>query len=470
MQKSSKQKLLSLYGTSCFDQLFFLGLVRILIVNLFLLMPPNLSFGKPARMPDDKNALPWHNLKLGRTEISFGGSYRLRGEMQKEFHIKAFGTGKTENFLLSRLRFNTNIQFTPQLRLHFQLQDAQAFGLSFTDRDFAAGNNPFHDPLDLNQAFVEYQPLEPVKFKIGRQPISFRDRRIFGPGDWGNTGRYAWDAAMLTLMNRHLESHWIIGRFILHDPDRWPNRRAQGPTGYASYNSIKTLPFLLDVFYVFKHDDRGLTQGEKEAGNLASHSFGFWLYGKSKSLGYGVTAVGQIGRWSSDKIRAYGLVFALGYHPNLNWKPEVSIQSIIGSGDKNPNDGIHGTFDGVFGGADTDLYGWMNLFFWQNLREYRLDLKLAPNKRLNLKGEYHYFMLDAPRDAWYFPGKALRRDQTGSSGQALGHEIDVTARIKIWDYLELLAGSGIFLPGKFVKQTGRSPAARWHFLETTLSF
>jgi hypothetical protein len=112
----------------------------------------------------------------------------------------------------------------------------------------------------------------------------------------------------------------------------------------------------------------------------------------------------------------------------------------------------------------------MNMFFWQNLREYRLDIKLTPNKALTLKGEYHYFTLDEVRDAWYFPGKAQRRDKTGSSERELGQEIDLTARMKVRDYLELLAGSCFFMPGEFVENTGKSPKASWYFLETTFYF
>jgi len=415
----------------------------------------------------ENNQSSWH---IGKTILSLSGTYRLRGELQDEFHVKTFGTGNTEDFLLSRLHLKTDIRFSPRARIYLQLQDARVFGSSFSDRDFADGNNPFHDPLDINQAYAELLPLQPVKLKIGRQAISFRDRRVFGPGDWGNTGRYAWDAAILTLDHSLIDSHWIVGRFILHDPERWPNKWADGPTAFASYNSIKAQPFLLDVFYVFKHDDRGVTQGEKDAGNLASHSLGFWLNGKLKSLEYGVTAVGQTGSWGSDDIRAFGLVGSVGYQWQTRWQPLVKLQCIIGSGDSHPNDGIHGTFDGVFGGADTDLYGWMNLFFWQNLREYRLDIKLTPNKALTLKGEYHYLTLDSPRDAWYFPSKAVRRDKTGSAGRELGHEIDITAKIKLTNYLELLAGTCFFLPGEFIKNTGKSPKANWYFLQTTFHF
>jgi hypothetical protein len=436
---------------------------------LGLILLVNATFGM-TRILGEEDDSPRRQSKIGSAEILLSGNYRLRGEIQRRYNIRDFGTGKTEAFLLSRLRFHTNIQFTRQLRLHFQLQDAQVLGSSFSDADFATGNNPFHDLLDINQAFIEGRPFQPIRLKLGRQPISFRDRWIFGPGDWGNTGRYVWDAAMLTVTSRYVESRSIIGRLVPHNPDLWPNRRALGSTAYASYNSIKTLPFLLDVFYVFKHDNRGLTRGERHAGNLASHSFGLWLKGEIKSFEYGATLVGQAGRWASDEIRACGLVVAAGYQWNTCWQPLTKIQYIVGSGDNDPNDGVHGTYDGVFGGADTDLYGWMNLFFWQNLREYRFDFKLTPSNRLNFKTEYHYFMLDAPRDAWYSPGKSVRRDQTGQSGRGLGHEIDVIASIAVWDYWEMQFGYCLFLPAEFVKQTGMSRSAQWCFLETTLSF
>lgn len=414
--------------------------------------------------------LPWHNLNIGSTKIKISGSFRLRGEIQDGYNIKTFGTGGQEDFLLSRLRLEMSVQFNKQARFHVQLQDAQVFGSSFSDQDFNSGNNPFHDPLDINQAYFEYQPLKAVKLTVGRQAISFRDRRIFGPGNWGNTGRYTWDAAWLALTNRYLDSNWIVGRFILHNPYRWPNKQADGPTAYACYTSSKALPLQFDVFYVFKDDERGITEGEKGTGDLASHSVGIWLKQQSGNWDYGATWVGQLGRWASDKIRAMGTVVSAGRKFNVTCSPYLQIQYIRGSGDKNPDDGIYNTFDGVFGGADTDLYGWMNLFFWKNINEYRINIAFNPGKKFNLRSEYHYFMLDHASDAWYFPGKAQCRDKTGSSGRELGHEIDVTARIKVNDYLELLMGTCFFMPGEFVKNTGKSPQASWCFLQTTFIF
>ncbi len=398
------------------------------------------------------------------------GTYRLRGEVQDGFDIKTYGTGRREDYLLSRLRLDIDLRLATNFHIHAQIQDAEALGLSFSYKEFSSGNNPYHDPFDINQLYLEWWPIKKAGLKIGRQAISYGDRRVFGPGDWGNTGRYAWDAVRLEIDEKSFSSHWLVGRFVLHDPDRWPNANAPGPTAFASYNTIKNLPFELGIFYLYKYDGRGLTKGEKGTGDLSSHSAGFRIEGMGGGWDYSAMFVNQFGHWGADNIRSHGFTFSLGYTFDTGWKPHVIAQYILGSGDKNPEDGVHETFDGIFSGADTVLYGWMNLFFWQNLREFRVDLILTLSKTLTFRGEYHLFGLDEAKDAWYFPGKVLRRDVTGSSGQFLGQEVDLTVRNKLSGWLEVLAGVCFFWPGEYVKKTGESPVGRWYFLEATFYF
>ncbi|MEM4721083.1 MAG: alginate export family protein [Candidatus Methanomethylicaceae archaeon] len=402
--------------------------------------------------------------------VSIGGTYRLRGEIADEFNVKKYGTGDRDDFLLSRLRLEIDITVSKTFTLHAQIQDAEVLGSSFSDRDFKGGNNPFHDPFDINQLYIEYWPVEEYGIKVGRQPISFGDRRIFGPGDWGNTGRYAWDAIRVMYKSSVFDCNLLTGRFILHDPDVWPNEQINGVTAFAAYNTVRTLPFQLDLFYVLKYDDRGVIKGEKSIGNLSSHYAGFRIDGKKGQVNYDSTIVKEFGKWASDTINAYGVVLTLGYTFDTLWKPNLIMQYVNGSGDRDPSDGEHGTFDGVFGGADTVLYGWMNLFFFQNIREHRLDLILTPSETMTLRGEYHYFMLDKAKDAWYSPSGAQRRDKGGDSGRELGHEVDLTAKKRFSNDLELLCGYSFFIPGEFVKKTGSSPTAHWWFFQTTVFF
>jgi len=170
--------------------------------------------------------------------ISIGGTYRLRGEIDDEFNVKKYGTGTTDDFLLSRLRLEIDLKVEKNLTIHAQIQYAEVFGSSFSDRDFEGGNNPFHDPFDINQLFIEYWPVEQFGIKAGRQAISFGDRRIFGPGDWSNTGRYAWDAVRFLYKSDSIDSNLITGRYIIHDPDVWPNEQINGVTAFATPSRI----------------------------------------------------------------------------------------------------------------------------------------------------------------------------------------------------------------------------------------
>lgn len=171
--------------------------------------------------------------------IGIGGTYRLRGEINDEFNVKKYGTGTTDDFLLSRLRLEIDIKLAKNMKIHTQVQDARVSGSYFSDKDFKGGNNPFHDPFDINQLYIEYRPFEQFGIKAGRQSISFGDRRIFGPDDWGNTGRYAWDAIRLMYKGSNIDSNLITGSYIIHDPDVWPNKQINGVTAFATYNTIQ---------------------------------------------------------------------------------------------------------------------------------------------------------------------------------------------------------------------------------------
>lgn len=430
---------------------------------LFVVLLSPAAFARAAP-PTGGRTPPWKDIPVGPLRLSFEGSYRARGEIQHEFNINGYATGENEAFLLSRLRLGFDLQWLRAVRTYVQFQDSRVFGSSFGDADFK-GSNPYHDDMDIRQAYLDVEPVRGIEFQVGRQQIAFADHRIFGPGSWGNTGRYVWDAGRLRLHNAYVDSHTFAGRFIIRDPDRWPNKHASGPTAFANYTMLKFLPFDLDLFYVLKRDgDQGF-EGESGTGDLASHSFGLRVDGDWKGWDFDATAVGQLGRWGADDIRAYGIATRIGYAFSLPWRPHLMAEFVNGSGDANPGDGVRGTFDGVFSGADTVLYGWMNLFFWSNTREYRLELVLTPARGLDLRGEYHYFTLDEKRDAWYSPGGAERRDESGMSGRELGHEVDLTFHYRPRWWFELRGGWAFFVPGEFFRDTGPAPDAQWGFLQ-----
>ena len=405
------------------------------------------------------------NMKAGPVTFDFGGQMRLRYEYQDGFSIKGYDPQGQDQLLLERVRLELSAKFWKRPRLFLQLQDAHPFLTRFGEADFPK-NNPIEDTLDIRQLYAEWLHIgdSPFGFRIGRQQISYGDQRVFGPGNWGNTGRYAWDAAMFIFDTDRLASDFWVGRYLTYRTDVWPNRWVENFLTFVNYNRVKNLPFRLDLFYVLKYDYSGKIAGESGTGNLLSHSIGLQLEGQTaKVLDLGLTFVGQFGRYGKDSLRAFGANIKLGVTAPLDFKPRLAVQYTWGSGDANPQDGLHQTFDGVFGGRDI-FYGRLNLFFWANLHDAELDFSAELLPKLSMLVEAHHFRLDQPKDAWYTTGLGVsRRDPTGASGASLGVELDFHLVWTVWNHLELMAGYGRFLPGGFVKATGPAAPADWFF-------
>jgi hypothetical protein len=416
----------------------------------------------------------YRDIRVGPFRLDLGANVRLRHEYQSGFDVRRYEAGTHDHFLLERIMLDINLRFDRERRIFVQFRDAHALGTRL-ERESFSKSNPFEDLWDIRQAYFEWKKIggSHLDLKIGRQQISYGDQRIFGPGLWGNTGRYAWDAAMLHLDTSRVWVDVWAGRPIQNRPELWPNREFKEPTTFLLYGGLKGLPCRLDIFYAAKYDGQMKTQGESgEKEDLLSHSIGFQLQKQaSEWLDYGASVIGQTGRYGGDAIRAFGANAAAGVTFPWKWRPRLAGQFTWGSGDHNPADRIHGTFDGVLGGADINFYGDLNLFFWANLRDFEWDLHLKPGRTTKLFFEHHYFTLDQDRDAWYTTGlSALRRDPAGLSGSSLGHEINIRFSWQPEKWPEILIGWGHFFPGSFVKATGTAKSATGYFFQAAYGF
>lgn len=421
----------------------------------------------PAK-PKGQNHL---SFQKGKSEFILSGNYRLRGEIQHNYNVKLYGTSTNEEFLLSRLRINLEYHFADRLVFVAQIQDARVAGSSFTDADFEYKNNPYHDPFDINNLYVAYKPIDNLEIIIGRQSLNLANRRLFGPGDWGNTGRYIWDIVNVNFTNKYFISQAFYGYNIIHEPDVFPNIHQEAGYTIASFNTIKNLPFFLDVFYVLKNDKQLKYTGEDgSVGNFTSNYLGMQLQKSFHNWYWLFLYAYQFGHVATDRISAQGVTTQVSYTYHTNWKPHIIFTYIYCSGDKNPDDGKKQTFDGIFSGSDTDLYSWMNFTYWKNIQQVRADLILNPTIRMSFRSEYHVYFLASNKDAWYSPGKALRIDKQGQSGSFIGQEADFTYSYKFTNWLNFLGGYCFFFPGEFIENTGVSQMASWAFGQLTFNF
>lgn len=406
--------------------------------------------------------------------FSYSGEIRFRFEYDDNFTLKGYSPDEIDRLLLERVRLNFLFDFKKGGKVFLQLQDAHPYLTQFGDKDFKV-SSPIKDTLDIRQLFYEAQNIGGTNFdiKIGRQQISYGDQRVFGPGSWGNTGRYAWDAVKATYKGKIITSDFWIGKYLLYKNDVFPDHPVNNFLTFVNYNEVKNLPFSLDFFYVLKHNtNRKIKDEHGENGNLTSHSIGFQIVKSfQNNLQLGSTCVYQFGKHSSDTIKAYGVNAKILYTFDFPTKPQIGMKYTFGSGDSNPKDGTYETFDGVFGGADL-YYGFMNLFFWSNIRDVEANFAISPSEKLSLSFDCHRFSLASKRDGWYLPSLVPNlRDTTGRSGTAIGTEYDLRFIYTLKKQLSILCGVSKLCPLDFIKlNLQKWSNANWYYIQATFSF
>jgi len=418
-------------------------------------------------------------------DVLFSGNLRLRYEHKDNFNIKRYGIDSSDDFLLTRLRLNADLLLREDFHAFAQLQDSRIFFGDLNRHDFDR-KCPHENRIDLRQAYIEHKSLGggPFGLKLGRQAISYGDNRIWGPGNWGNAGRYTWDAAKLYYYTDFVHLDAIAGEHIFYDATKFDGYHYD----YQVYGLYAQLPRTkaanFDLFYVLKRDHHDHTAGESGISDLKRHTVGTYVKGKfgetdAGTFDYNGTAAYQFGDHGKDTVKAYAAVGEMGYTFKRRFTPRLYAACSYASGDSDPDDGDNGTFDGVNGAVDK-LYGRINFFSFKNLIDYQCGLSINPSKKSKLSVDYHLFQLARSKDAWYWSNcKNQLRDNTGASGRSLGQEVDFIAKWQVplspsmkktIKKLELLAGYSYFIPGRFVENKGSGGDANWAFLQMALFF
>ena len=125
----------------------------------------------------------------------------------------------------------------------------------------------------------------------------------------------------------------------------------------------------------------------------------------------------QTGSWGSLVQKAYSYAAEAGIQPGVlrSLKPWVRGGVDYGSGDKNPNDGTHGTFFQVL--PTPRIYARMPFFNLMNTRDAFGEVILRPSKALSIRADVHSLRLAHKEDLWYLGGGAYQPWTFGYTGR-----------------------------------------------------
>jgi hypothetical protein len=440
------------------------------------LLPPLLTQNQCLAQAQEKNP----------SKLFFHTQLRARYEFQNSFNQKFYGdnprAGKAnDGFLLGRLRVGLDWHPTDKIHVALWGQHADAWDYALSDEDFYNStferiHHPQKDRWELYETYLDVKDIlnTGIGIKAGRQKIYYGDNRVFGPGEWGNTGRWIWDAAKLSWVFDRGFVDVFYGQTMLHQVNQFSLNHRHGYESLALYSHFellqKPLKLVFEPMVFTKKDDHPNYAGEvdKTPDNLDSWYVGAHLLASMNGWELEGTFLKEEGDFAKDDIDAYGYHAMLAYTFPTTWKPRLSVAYSYASGDSDPNDGKNETFHEAFGAKDK-MYGRMNLFAWSNLEDYEASITIKPRKWLSVKGEMHLFKLADRRDGWSL-NKKLYRDKTGGSGDDVGKEIDVIATMKYFKNHTFMTGFGHFWPDEFAEKVASSKQATWFFLQWEYKF
>lgn len=384
---------------------------------------------------------------------------RERAEYLDNFNDKYYGTApkvgdSSDAFLLSRVRVGLAGQFSEQFSGKVSLQDSRALDWGFHDQDWKDGefagiiNNPQDDPLELGETWLQYKNGS-FAAQAGRQSINYGNSRVFGPGEWKNSGKWVWDAIKAGWKS---EKNWVeafYGENMIHDPDVFSLDHRHGYVGSGLYGHIQAADFLsVEPLLATKYNDRSSEYQEKDLLYYGARLLAEWKNGFTADTTY----VRQTGDITSSAVAeadsdAQGFNLDLGYMFNPQWSVGSTFSYASGD-DKSTADNER--FDGVYGASDK-YYGLIHLMNWANLLDYGLTANYRPVKELDLRWEYHQLYADEIGDKWLSYKSGLK-----AASDHYGNEIDFMATWTPNQTWKVMAGASVFMPDDAIEEAATS--------------
>lgn len=441
---------------------------------------------------------------------NIGGDDQLRAESRQGMAVagqagsvdfRNSGADVTNDYLVNRLRFHVGYS-APWWNLYVEGRSSTALG---DDRYAYAnspaipgtvrrdGDGPDSNTIDLHQAHLSLGNLKefPLSLKIGRQELSYGEERLVGAFVWNNIGR-VFDAAKVRFQNDWVGADFFASHVVIPEDRHFDGHNSEeGFSGmYASSGKIPK--HTVDVYFLARNASRSAI-AEAASPQFAQptardiYTVGGRLQSKPGEVGsfdYLLDGAYQFGRFApsmtaaAQRQDAFMFVAKGGYTlTNLWGKPRLGAEYAFGSGDNDPADGRHGTFENLFP-TNHKFYGYMDFFSLENLHDVRAILQVKPNSRSSVLIEGHGFWLADRRDYLYSITGAPRTAagygiNPGYSG-FVGTELDIVGSYSLARSAQLEAGYGHFFTGDYVESSlagvGGDRDANWFYAQLTLKF
>jgi hypothetical protein len=330
---------------------------------------------------------------------------------------------------------------------------------------------------------------------------------LVGAFAWNNIGR-VFDAAKVRWQNPWFAAEAFTSKLVLPD-DNELNTWNDYNVFSGLHLTTKKIPKNTTEVYFFARND-GVGSATANPGAVLPfqtpapaardvYTLGARFKSDPGAFGnfdYTVEGAYQFGNWKPTAAsarqdhEAYAFVANIGYtFAEAYGTPRIALEYAFGSGDSDPTDDNHETFENLYP-TNHKFYGYMDFLSWQNLHDVRAIFTIKPTPRLSLALEGHLFWLADTADNLYNAG-GVARGGTGafqapaaqgtgygrnpSYDSFVGAEIDVVAGYAVNKFMAVEAGYGHFFTGDYIDQSWSGAAfgskdADWFYLQTVIRF
>ncbi len=396
--------------------------------------------------------------------LQFSGEYRARWE---GFENRNYSPGINDDYLLSRLRLN--LSFKPSEHLHF-FAEGQDSHVLWNSR--IGDVPPYQDSIDLRLLWADLGNTEKDRFalRVGRQEINIGEERLVGSSNWGNTAR-SFDAVRLYwnfLPKAHAE---VFASSVVVQVDGEFDKHRQGDNLHGVTAVIERAGLRWEPFGLWRVSP-SVRSESGTSGHLDFKTIGTRLAGHfGKRTDFVTEMALQTGSWGSDSLGSWGGHWRVVHKFSSDWRiPSLRVEYDYATGDANPTDRHHGTFELLYP-TPHDKLGLADQVGWKNIHHAGATLEWILSKAVTVQVRGHEWWLASAYDAVYNAGGTLiSRDPTGQSGRHVGEEIDVQALTSITKQFKLGGGLGHIFPGDFLRHTTPGVSYTFPYLMTTVSF
>lgn len=409
---------------------------------------------------------PIKNMQFRDWTLSLGGEFRLRVESRTNKFLNLENPTQ-DTVSLHRMFLHADLKYRDTFRIF--VQGIHAASENNDGPVLATDENH----LELTQAFADFRIFgskTPWVFRAGRQELLYGAQRFVSPLGWSNTQRRFDGFKLFYESDDWNADFWYVFPVPprAEQFDHFDDRRIF----LGSYFTYKAIPdHGIDFYYFYNRNANEPVNANGNRGSLDMNTIGGRFYGNSGPWDYDAELTGQFGDFAGDSVAAWSFSTEAGItFEDIDWRPRLGVGFDIATGDTDPSDGRHQTFNHLFPLGHAYL-GIMDFVARENVIAGNVNLTVRPLENVSAVAAYHMFWLEEEADGLFSPGRALlRRDLTGSSGRHIGNELDFILNWKLDDHQDLQLGYAHFWHGSFVDSTGLSDDADFIYLQYLLRF